>query len=41
LRENNTRYRLKLERGTTRVATQIVTKNLLETKAATVVANGG
>lgn len=41
LRENNTRYRLKLERGTTRVATQIVTKNLLETKAATVVSNGG
>jgi len=41
LREDNTRYRLKLERGTTIMTAELVTKDLLETKAAAVVSNGG
>jgi C-terminal processing protease CtpA/Prc len=40
-RENNTRYRLVLERGGEMVTTQLVTKDLLETKAAVVEGSKG
>ncbi len=40
-RADNTRYRLVLEREGARVTAQLITKDLLETRAATVEVNGG